>query len=145
IDDYIVNPFGIDWKLVGDCYTFDFVFLQHGIMLHDQSGWLNSFEKRIALFVTSSERERKAILEGAYFHENERVVLTGLPRYDRLANHPKKKLVIAPTWRLSLSTALDHESLERPYNPDFADSQYYHFFQDLMNDKRLHASMVKHG
>lgn len=145
IDDHVVNPFGIDWKLVGDCYTFDFVFLQHGIMLHDQSGWLNSFEKRIALFVTSSERERKAILEGAYFHEDERVVLTGLPRHDRLANHPKKKLVIAPTWRLSLSTALDHESLERPYNPDFADSQYYHFFQDLMNDKRLHASMVKHG
>ena len=37
-----------------DLYEFDFVFLQHGVVQDDLSGWLNKYQKNVRIFVTSA-------------------------------------------------------------------------------------------
>lgn len=85
-----------------------FVFLQHGVIFNRNikniSGWLNPIN--IDLFVTSLEAERDYVLSGEsrFRIEGERVILTGLARWDRLKTlsaevvRDDNKIVLMPTW-----------------------------------------------
>jgi len=142
--DAIINVFG--WKLnyFVDLYAFDFVFLQHGIIRDDISGWLNKYNKNIKMFVTSVKPEYKSIIEGDYCYDESVVKLTGLPRYDWLSNEPQNQIALMPTWRDELAGKVDVKTGVREYNPDFTKSEYYHFFEGLMNDERLLEVMRRH-
>ncbi|WP_341643301.1 hypothetical protein [Thauera sp. SDU_THAU2] len=63
---------------------YRFIFLQHGVILHDLSQWLNT--KPIFLFVTSTEAEYESIAgyDSNYIFSEKEVLLSGLPRHDRL-------------------------------------------------------------
>ena len=80
------------------------VFLQHGVMgtknMVANYGWSAPGFSADA-FVVSSERERRMIVEDFGWPED-RVVVTGLSRHDRLfEDHapPERRLLIMPTWR----------------------------------------------
>lgn len=139
--DGIVNAIGRKLPWVIDLYTFDFVFLQHGIIRDDISNWLHKYNKNIKMFVTSVKPEYKSIIEGNYAYDENVVKLTGLPRYDNLTNKPKNKIILMPTWRDNLAGPVDPKTGMRQYNPDFTDSEYYTFFNSLMHDERLLEGM----
>lgn len=144
-DDFIINPFKEDRNLFLDRLTFDFVFLAHGITVHDQSTWLNRFAKDIKVFVTSSEAERQSILDRDYGYSGKEVVLTGFPRYDRIDDAAEKLIMVAPTWRQNLTGDADPITGERGYNPHFTQSDYYDFYQQLIFDPRLNKAMEEYG
>lgn len=143
--DPINNVFGPKLHNFVDLYTFDFVFLQHGIIRDDISAWLNKYNKNIKMFVTSVKPEYKSIVEGDYLYDKTVVKLTGLPRYDNLRDNPKSKIILMPTWRNSLAGKDDPATGLKEYNPDFTNSRYYQFFHHLMNDKRLLDAMRRQG
>lgn len=113
------------------------VFLQHGIIKDDLSRGLNKQHKNFALFVTSTEREREAVLNDNYGYGEQEIILTGLPRYDRLYNNPQKKITIMPTWRRALFGSYDPKTSRWLLLPGFEDSQFYQFYNGLLTSKEL--------
>jgi CDP-glycerol glycerophosphotransferase (TagB/SpsB family) len=132
-DIEVINPFfrQID-RLVG-LFNYDFVFLQHGIIRYDLSSWLNRYNRNIKLFITSSVSERDSILNYNYYDENT-VLLSGLPRYDRLQSTATSKLIIAPTYRKNLLASNSKKDGTRKYNPNFKTTEYYKFYSQLLQD-----------
>ena len=138
-EDNVCNPF-YDMKcFVGDLFHYDYVFLQHGITKNNLSAWLNKYNKNIRLFVTAAYSEYEAILTDDYQYDASVVKLTGFPRYDYLMQDIpcKKYIIFMPTWRRNLAIEMDAQTGERPYNPDFRNSAYYRFYENLINDERI--------
>lgn len=149
-NDYTINAFGKDIQYVRDLYQFDNVFLQHGVIKDDLSEWLNKYNKNIQMFVTTGKAEYESILHGDYEYDESVVKLTGLPRYDRLKDESEKRgkeryIVFIPTWRKFLRGKDDPSTGEIFYNPLFKKSDFYHFYNSLINDERLIECMKKNG
>ncbi|MCM1244874.1 MAG: YfhO family protein [Roseburia sp.] len=146
-EDNIYNPWDNDSSYICDLYKYNYIFLQHGIIKDDLSGWLNKFNKNLQMFVTSAKPEYRSILEGDYFYDESVVKLTGLPRYDNLKQDitPEKSIVFMPTWRFSLAGRMNNDTGEREYNPQFKQSEFYRFYQSLIHDKRLLKVMKEYG
>lgn len=146
-EDNIFNPWDNDSNYIRDLYKYKYVFLQHGIIKDDLSEWLNKFNKNLQMFVTSAKPEYRSIVEGDYFYDETVVKLTGLPRYDNLKQDimPEKSIVFMPTWRFSLAGRVNNDTGEREYNPLFKQSEFYRFYQSLINDERLIRVMKEHG
>ena len=147
-DDYITNRFGRYRYIVHGIESYDFVFLQHGVIQNDMSVWLNRPAKNIALFCTSAQAERNSILDTpSYGYDEAQVVLTGMPRHDVLLDTARRvaverKVLIAPTWRHDITSESDPKTGLRRKNPRFRESEYWVFFNALINDSRL-ASAAK--
>lgn len=135
-DEFIFNPFNKRKTFYKDLLDFEFIFLQHGIIKDDLSNWLNKFNKNAKLFVTSSEKEYDSILNGNYNYNENEIILSGLPRYDKLENQNEKRILIMPTWRSDIISKLD-SSGKRAYNPSFKESSYFKHFNALLNNKKL--------
>ena len=130
VDGYITHYFK-DNSLLDK----DYVFLQHGIIKDDLSGWLNT--KKIACFVTATNPEYHSIVDNttAYKFGKKEVKLTGLPRYDRLLtnnNTKSKQILIMPTWRNSI-VGTYISGTERTRNPDFMKTNYAKHWHSFMN------------
>lgn len=130
VDGYITHYFK-DNSLLDK----DYVFLQHGIIKDDLSGWLNT--KKIACFVTATNPEYHSIVDNttAYKFGKKEVKLTGLPRYDRLLinnNTKSKQILIMPTWRNSI-VGTYISGTERTRNPDFMKTNYARHWHGFMN------------
>ncbi len=139
------NPFLRQMNHFVDLLGFDFVFLQHGIIRHDLSTWLNRYNKNIALFVTSAQKEYDSILRYAYDYSKENVILTGLPRYDLLESAPKGKLILAPTYRKDLARMKTDKNGARKYDNEFKKSDYRAFYNTFMNDSRVLEVLKKNN
>ncbi|WP_311475476.1 glycosyltransferase [uncultured Corynebacterium sp.] len=144
-DDYVLNPFGKDHKIMGGSYRYRFVFLGHGVNIQNLSGWLNCYDKTIDQFITVGDREYRSIVDGEYGFGEGRVALTGLPRYDRLSFAHDKTVIIAPTWRKHLAGSVDKETKKRVYNTEFRNSEYFAFYQQLIENERLNRVLKKTG
>lgn len=144
-DEFLTNAFGKMSQFYRDLYNFDFVFLQHGIIKDDLSTWLNIYNKNIRMFVTSAPNEYESIINGNYGFKKDVVKLTGLPRYDNLSNDPQKIIAIMPTWRKNLSTKNDVVTGIREYSNLFKESEYFSFYNRLINDERLLKVMREKG
>lgn len=136
-DDFVINPFARGEDVYRDLFRFDYVFLQHGITKNNMAVALNRYRKNIKLFVTATKMEQDAILTGGYGYTDDQVRLTGFPRFDLLENNPKNKLIIMPTWRKYLAIAPKSGTDEREYDDSFRDTQYFYFYNSLINDKRI--------
>ncbi len=131
------NPFIRQQDHYVDLFDFDFVFLQHGIIRHNLSSWLNRFNKNITLFVTSAQKEYDSLFKNPYYYKNEQVILSGLPRYDYLENKPANKLILAPTYRKNLVKKKTDRLGRRGYDSSFIHTFYRNFYNNVMNDPRL--------
>lgn len=130
-----VEPFKSFW------YKSKFVFLQHGVIKTDLSDWLKFYNKDIFGFITSAKGERDSILNYNYSYGEDRVWLTGLPRFDRLYNDEKKLISIMPTWRKYLTLGWDQRKNDWNIIPNFEESEYYKFYNALIcNEKLLNAA-----
>ena len=122
-----------------------FVFLQHGITMNDISGWLNRYNKNIYGFVTASKYEHNSILEYDYSYTEKQVWLAGFARFDRLYDKSEKNITIMPTWRKYLSKYYDKETNKWVMVDEFAESDYYQFFNSLINNDKLISTAKKCG
>lgn len=125
-----------------------FVFLQHGVIQNDLSGWLNT--KNIDCFVTTSPFEYASISADntLYKFGEKEVVLTGLPRHDALLsanNTDKKILLIMPTWRNNIVGKTTGDGNIRLLNPDFMDTTFARHWSSLLHNQRLADICNKHG
>lgn len=146
IDEYVINAFGGKRDYLKNMFHFGYVFLQHGLTKDDLSGWVNRFNKNIGLFVTAAHPEYQSILEGDYFYSEQEVKLTGFPRFDNLiAARKKKQIIFLPTWRKELANVINPGTGERVYNAAFKDSEFFQFYNRLIQDERLLACMKKNG
>ena len=90
-----------------------FIFLQHGVTMHDISRWLNG--KEISLIVAATKPEHEFFVgdRSPYTIRRNQCVLTGFPRYDQLVRisagqptNPNPTLLVMPTWRQSVRDTL---------------------------------------
>ena len=136
-DEWVTNAFNKSEGYYRDLYTFDFVFLQHGIIKDDMTRWLNKTNQNIDKFVTSAKKEYNSLLELEYGYDDTEVVLTGLPRYDNLKDSREKLIAIMPTWRKDISGKVNKLMGNREYSVDFRNTKYFKFYNGLINDKKL--------
>lgn len=143
------DAFGKDKNFVKGVYNFRYVFLQHGIIMNDLSGWLNRVNKNISAFITSAKPEYESIRQEHYLYDRQ-VKLTGLARYDHLIEvaqaQPKEKLILVmPTWRKYIEGCHDPKTSKSLYTPNFVKSNYYEFYNSLINNPKLLDAMRKYG
>lgn len=129
-----------------------YAYLRHGFSTRDQSAWLNPAP--IDLLVTSSALEREAILRDGspYLLTGKEVRLTGMPRLDRLlelgrAVSPRHRdlLLVAPTWRESLTRNSAHWPMRTDLAPGAAGSAWVREWSALLNSPRLAAVAQRHA
>ena len=142
----VVNPL-----LSGNIYYRDilcnnkFVFLQHGVTKDDISSWLNLYNRNIYGFVVTTNPEYKSIFDYNYFYTPKEVWLTGMPRNDLLYHNEQKYITIMPTWRKSLMTHPDPVTGIWLIRDDFKNSEYFRFYNSLLNDERLLKVAKEHN
>lgn len=148
IDEYVYWPFPKKYSAwLSDLHDADMVFLQHGITKDDISGWVMRSSKNIKLFVTATEPEYRSIVEGNYLYDEKQVKLVGFARHDRLVAGGKKKktIIITPTWRKNLAGGFNALDGVRRRNNSFEDSDFFQFYNALINNPRILAVMRKYG
>jgi len=145
VDDYVIKPLR---KHALGAGSWRFTFLQHGVLWHDLSHWLN--KKQIDCFVTSTPAEQAAIVgDGtSYVFTDLEVQMTGLPRHDRLWDLAQQAelghLVVMPTWRLWL---LGEPGLgnERSLREGFWESEYARAWRTLLESDELRLLCEQQG
>ena len=143
-DHYVTNYFGPK-MLEGQ----HFIFLQHGVIKDDLSGWLNK-KDHIDCFVTASPFEYTSIVADntRYKFSAKEVTLTGLPRHDTLLSAKitvQKTLLIMPTWRNSIVGKTAGDGNTRLLNPGFMDTTFARHWNSLLHSQRLADMCYKHG
>lgn len=121
-----------------------FVFLQHGITFNDVSNIYKKSASKIDLFITSTDREFKAI-NSSYGYSKGEVVQTGLARFDNLYNaKTKRQIVIMPTWRKDI---VNPSYIKEKLLPDsvFTNSKYYKSYNSLINNNDLINKLNEHN
>lgn len=147
-DMYVYNLFGTGKYYIGDLYNFKYVFLQHGVTYNDLSPWLNINSRKIDLIVTTSERERNSFINDfKYNYPEQNIVVTGFARYDKLLNKTRNiqnQIVIMPTWRKKLVSEIDLNTGLRKYDPNFKKTDYFKFYNGLINNEKLLCELKKY-
>lgn len=145
-DNWVINPYGNDITYVKDLVHSDFIFLQHGITMNDLSSWLSVFSKNIAKFCCASKSEYQSITSNPMYGFDKNITkLVGFARYDKLKSDPKHEIIIAPTWRRSLASLADLSSGVRGYSKQLKGSQYFGFYNNLINDPRILSLLKENG
>ena len=139
---WVTNPFENDYKYIRDLLHFESIFLQHGIIKDDLSKILNRYNKNYDYFITSSKKEYYSVLDPKYLYNKNSVILTGLPRYDvlqklKITTEKERKIIIIPTWRMYIKGTLDIISYKSIHSDTFKFTDYFKFYNDLINDKYL--------
>jgi len=137
-DGIVINPFFGHAEPYRDLLVHtSFVFLQHGITLHNLSGWLDRWSKDIQGFVTVVEPEWKSIQGDDYGYPEDRVWLTGFPRYDRLYHAEENCILLLPTWRRYVVSGFDPATSTWTPCDNFTKTDYFKFYNGLINHPRL--------
>lgn len=146
-DGYINNACGAERSFFVDLYSFKYIYLTHGILLHDSSSWLNRINKDFTLNVVTSPLECKSILEGEYYFKEEQLIKSGLPRHDNLfiKEDEKNQILFMPSWRSKLAGPTIPGTQRREYNEEFTQSDYFKFYDKLFNDKKLQKVLKEHN
>ena len=149
-DVWVTNPFGEEQKYIKDLLHFDFIFIQTGIIKDDLSNNLNKITKKSILFVTSSKREYKSILDCKYKYNIDKLLLTGLPRTNNLVEikntiNKEKIILIIPTWRPYKIETKDKIMYKSIYSDKLVNTKFFGFFNDLINHPKLLLNMKNYN
>ncbi|MBQ8689092.1 MAG: CDP-glycerol glycerophosphotransferase family protein [Clostridia bacterium] len=145
-DNFINKPMYETFDCYRDCVAYqNFIFLQHGITQNDISGWLNKYNKNIRGFVTAARPETKSLLTYNYYYKEDEVWELGFARFDRLYRDEKKCITLMPTWRKYLMNGSDDRTGIWALGQGFESSNYYTFYNSLINDERLLAACRQYG
>ncbi|MCP8967871.1 CDP-glycerol glycerophosphotransferase family protein [Ectobacillus ponti] len=128
---YVHNKMGINTKQI--------IYLQHGIIAMKRLMFnRKSYNGMIRKFVVSSEQEKDILVKEMNFRE-EQIMVTGLARFDTLADtsgeKEAKEILLIPTWREWL---VDSKA-------DFLSSDFYQHYRGLLENPDLHALLDKYN
>lgn len=127
-----------------------FVFLQHGVIMHDLSEWLNNVPK-IDIFCTSTVLEQNYIGgENSPYKYSKEVRLTGLTRHDALLHKSEeyrhsKNIMIMPTWRNHIVGALIPGKVSRKLNPNFKNTDYFKYWYEFLHSQEVKNLVTEAG
>lgn len=140
------NPFRKSKRAYSDIMSdVKFVFLQHGVIHNDISGWLRKKRQAFTGFVATTEKERNSLIRHNYNYKEEEIWLTGMPRFDRLQNNSEKLITIMPTWRRYLTTGQSLDTGIWNLCDNFDQTDYAVFYRNLMNSEKLREAADKYG
>ena len=139
-----LNAFGDERAFVKGFYNFKYYYLQHGVACADLSSWLNRESKNLHMIFTSARKEYRGFLSGSYGYTENEVKLTGMARFDALRNGRKKMILFLPTWRRSIPQSYN-KATESVYYDGFTRTEYFQFYNNLINDPRLLEVMRRNG
>ncbi len=142
--EFTVNAWGPNRQYLIDLYRSRYYYLQHGVACADLSQWLNKVNKNLGVIFTSANKETKAFQEGDYYYSRDQIRLTGMARLDALRNGDAKQILIMPTWRRSIKGSYD-SATNSVYYDGFRNTEFFQFFNALINDDRLLSAMREHG
>ena len=102
------------------------------------------------LIVTAGKPEQRSFCDPHYAYPPDVPVLTGFPRHDNLIHLQKKKpvekkILIIPTWRKSIKGSYNPSTTESIYFDGFKETEYFNFYNSLINDERLCSCMKEYG
>ncbi len=144
-NEFTINWFkGMEQRNLKDLMNFKYYYLQHGVACADLSSWLNKANKNINMIFTSSPKERQGFIEAEYYYKPEQIKLTGQARFDALRHGDKKQILILPTWRRSIKQSYDAQT-RSVYFDRFNETEYFKFYNNLINDERLLSVMRENG
>ena len=144
-DKYFTEYFGRD-----TLKNKRFVFLQHGVIMHDLSEWLNNVPK-MDIFCTSTIPEYTFIGgEKSPYKYSHEVRLTGLARHDALMRKAEKyssskNIVIMPTWRNHVVGSLIPGKVTRKFNPDFKNTDYFKHWYEFLHSNEVKRILDEYG
>ena len=146
-DDAVIYPFfNYSYNYCDIFAKKDFIFLQHGVTGNDISRWINRYNYDAKGFVCAAKPEYDSIVQNAnYAYTDREVWLTGFARFDRLYRDEKKYITVMPTWRLFLTDKLDLQTGFWTMSPKFMGSEYFRFYNALLNDERLLTAAKQYG
>lgn len=134
VDDVIIKPWA-SYGLTDVKPRYQLVFLQHGIIRSDLSGWLGTKSYRV--FCASAKAEYDSLINNVrYGLGPDQVRLTGLARHDLLEPVTGDYVLVSPTWRSFLNDATEAE---------FRDSEFFRNWHALIHDPRVSAALKEAG
>jgi len=139
--DRVFNPFNEqEMSVYKDKINKQFVFLQHGVIMNDVHNFLNREHIIADLFITTTKPEYDEVVKN-YMYDKEKIVCTGLARFDRLKNERKKIILIAPTWRAFLEDVEYAKDMVK----SLEESEFYQKYQRLLNNEKLINIVKEYG
>lgn len=136
-DNQIIYPFWGNYPYLAGLAHSKTVFLQHGVIKDDISSWANGYDKPLAMFLTSADREAESFKKyDDYGYDEEIIKVLGLPRFDRLEDNSQKQLVFMPSWRYQLNHVTPAE---------FVKSDFYHKVNEVLSDGEMIDKLVDEG
>lgn len=131
------KPFSLKFlKYYNDLFDNKIIWLQHGITMNDIEIAANKFNKQIDKVIISAKFEKEIFSQKKYFFSEKDILVTGFSRFDNLSNHPRKNILIMPSWRSYLSGKILSNGMHAAI-PGFTESEYYRNFANLLTDKRF--------
>lgn len=139
LENKIAYPFSPENIVFKDFIPDNLVYLQHGVIKDDFSTDQNYSNKNIKKFITSSVLERQSLIDLPYGYVEDMVPITGLARFDNLKKQSHRRIIlIAPTWRAGIpGTKFNATTGKCDYNYSFTGTEYYTFYNELINNTRL--------
>lgn len=143
MDDFLNDlPFGDYNKYFLDKDTRK-ICVGHGVSEQDISRSEGIFSRNFRIYTVSGDREYKSKITDLYGYTSDHIKITGTSRHDGIfeasRNKKGKSIMFAPTWRNEISGIFKNG--ERMYNPSFKNSEYFKYFNNLINDKRILSIM----
>ncbi len=125
-----------------------YIFLQHGVIKDNLSSWLNG--KPIDTMLTSAQREYDSVAQSGttYSLTSRQVLLSGLPRHDKLLALSKDKgdcILVMPTWRRELTGDVVGMGNKRTINSEFAESDYRKNWEGFLRSADLKGLAEESG
>lgn len=118
--------------------------IQHGLSVQDLTYDSHRLVNNNKRYYCASRYEIENLEKPSYDYQKDVLRLTGIPRYDGLVNRDQKQILIAPTWRSYVAMPSVMGS-ERPYNPEFVQTDYYRIYQGLLNNEVLRKCAQRCG
>lgn len=118
--------------------------IQHGLSVQDLTADSHRVLNNNKRYYCASHCEIENLLRPEYDYPEEVLRLTGIPRYDGLANDDRKQILITPTWRsyIAMQSVM---GTARGYNPEFKNTEYYRIFQELLENRQLSETAKRTG
>ena len=141
---WVDNPFGRDQKYIRDLFHFKLIFINNGIIKDDLSKDLHRIKRNIDFIATSTIREYNSLLYYNYGYSNANIILSGMPRFDDFNYNIEKNertknkiILVFPILRLYIKGSLENPIFESIYSDSFKSTEYFKYYNNLINDKRL--------
>lgn len=125
-------------KYFQDLYNARVVCLAHGLTIQKIAQYQNRVFDNTVLYFFASKYEIENVSHEIYdYYDKNALQLTGHARYDGLVSNDKKIILITPTWRRGITTGKANKGSTYSHSDSFKNSEYYHIYNNLINDKEL--------